>query len=104
LDPHQEDVRIEGEVASTGIAAGLFGGTGFAVHFALLLLSVAAALGLAEIMAIGFAFLIMGLVYVVLAGVLFVLGRKRLATVKVVPPRTVGTLKEVVAWAKQQKS
>ena len=70
----------------------------------LLMLSFAAAWGLAEVMAVGFAFLIVGGLYVAVAGTLFVSGRQRLAAVHPVPQQTVETLKEDVAWAKEQKS
>ena len=87
-----------------GKAAGFLGGTGFAGCLVLLMLSFAAAFGLAEIMATGFAFLIVGLLYAVGAVALYVLGRKQLATVKLVPEKTVGTLKEDMSWVKQRIS
>ena len=68
------------------------------------MLSFAAAFGLAEIMATGFAFLIVGLLYAVGAVALYVLGRKQLATVKLVPEKTLGTLKEDMSWVKQRIS
>ncbi len=97
-------VEIKDEVMTTAKAAGLLGGTGLSGYFLLLMLSFAAAFGLAEIMAVGFAFLIVGVLYGAAAGTLFVLGRKKLATVTLVPKGTIRTLKEDVSWLKEQMS
>jgi hypothetical protein len=97
-------VEIKDEVMRTAQAAGLLSGTGLGGYFLLLMLSFAAAFGLAEIMPLGFAFLIVGLLYAALAGTLFVLGRKKLATVTLVPRNTVRTLKENWSWLKEQIS
>jgi hypothetical protein len=79
-------------------AAGLLGGVSF------LMLSFAAAWGLAEVLPVGVAFLIVGAVYGVVALAAAALGRQRLKAVQPVPEQTVETLKEDVAWAKQQMS
>jgi uncharacterized membrane protein YqjE len=97
-------VEVKDEVINASKAAGLLGGSGVVALFALLMLSFAAAWGLAEVMATGFAFLIMGTLYVGVAAVMLVLGRQRWAAVNPVPEQTVGTLKEDVAWVKEQKS
>jgi uncharacterized membrane protein YqjE len=97
-------VEIKDEMARTALAAGLLSGTALAGYFVLLMLSFAAAFGLAEIVATGWAFLIVGLVYAALAGTLFVLGRKKLATVTLVPKKTLRTLREDLSWLKQQMS
>jgi hypothetical protein len=89
------------EVRTAGLsigAAGLFG------LMAFLLLSFAAAWGLAEVVPEGVAFLIVGGAYGLVALALLALGRQRLKAVKPVPEQTVETLKEDVAWAKQQMS
>ncbi len=70
----------------------------------LLFVSAAAAWGLAEVMAEGFAFLIVGGAYLAVAGVLAVLGRRRLADVAPVPRQTLETLKEDAQWAKNVKN
>jgi uncharacterized membrane protein YqjE len=97
-------VEIKDEMVRTALAAGLLSGTALAGYFVLLMLSFAAAFGLAEIMATGWAFLIVGLVYGAVAGTLFVLGRKKLATVTLVPKKTLRTLREDLSWLKQQMS
>lgn len=95
-------VEIKEEVAKTGKAGGMLGGTAVAGHMALLLLSFALAWGLAEIMPTGFAFLLVGLAYAAVAGALYLKGRDELRKVHPVPEQTVETLKEDVAWARQQ--
>ena len=71
---------------------------------AFVLLSFAAAWGLAEVVPEGVAFLIVGGTYGLVALALAALGRQRLKTATPVPEQTVETLKEDVAWAKQQMS
>ena len=95
-------VEIKDELARTAKGAGFLGGSGLAGYFVLLMLSFAAAFGLAEIMPVGFAFLIVGLLYGAGAGTLFVLGRKKLATVTFVPNKTIRTLKEDLSWLKER--
>ena len=96
--------EIKQEAANTVVAAGFLSGTALSGYFVLLMLSFSAAFGLAEVMAAGFAFLIVGLFYVAVAGTLFVLGRKKLATVSLVPKTTVRTLREDLSWLRQQTS
>jgi uncharacterized membrane protein YqjE len=97
-------VEIKEEVTNTAIAAGLLSGTALSGYFVLLMLSFAAAYGLAEVMPTGFAFLIVAVLYALVAGTVYVLGRKRLATVTLVPKKTVRTMKEDLSWLRQQIS
>ena len=73
-----------------------------AAFLALLLLLFAAAWGLAEVMAPGFAFLIVAGVVGVLATAMLVIGRRRIARIDPVPQQTATTLKEGARWARQQ--
>jgi uncharacterized membrane protein YqjE len=97
-------VEIKDEVTKSGKAAGMLGGTAVAGLLALLMLSFAAAWGLAEVIAAGWAFLIVGVVYAIVAAGMFAAGRKRLAEVRPVPEQTVETIKEDVAWARAQRN
>jgi uncharacterized membrane protein YqjE len=97
-------VEIKEEVTNTAIAAGLLSGTALSGYFVLLMLSFAAAYGLAEVMPTGFAFLIVAVLYALVAGTVYVLGRKKLATVTLVPKKTVRTMKEDLSWLRQQIS
>ena len=97
-------VEINEAVKSARTAGISFGAAGVLGLMAFVLLSFAAAWGLAEVVATGVAFLIVGGSYGLVALVLVGLGRQRLKTAKPVPEQTVETLKEDVAWAKQQMS
>jgi uncharacterized membrane protein YqjE len=97
-------VEINEAVQSARTAGVSFGAAGVLGLMAFVLLSFAAAWGLAEVVATGVAFLIVGGTYGLVALVLLGLGRQQLKTAKPVPEQTVETLKEDVAWAKQQMS
>ena len=95
--------EIKEEISRAGKGAGMLSGAGIAGLFAVLLLSFAAAWGLAEVVARGVAFLIVSGAWLVGALVLFLAGRRQLAKAKPFPPqKTVETLKEDVQWAKDQ--
>jgi uncharacterized membrane protein YqjE len=97
-------VEIKEEVARAAKGTGLLGGGAIAALLALLLLSFAAAWGLAEVIPAGLAFLIVGLVWAAAAAVLAIQGRQKLRTVTPVIPQTKETLKEDVEWARQQRT
>lgn len=95
-------VEIKEEVAKAGKGAAMLGVGAVAGLLALLVLSMAAAWGLAEIMAPGLAYLSVGVVWLITAAVLVMTGRNRLTEVNPVP-ETRETIKEDVQWAQQQK-
>jgi len=95
-------IEVREEVAKGSRAGGILGATAVAAYMALLLVSFALAWGLATVMPTGFAFLIVGALYAIAAGVLYSKGRTELRKVRPVPEQTVETLKEDVQWAKQQ--
>jgi hypothetical protein len=97
-------VEINQTVSSAKTAGISFGAAGFLGMMAFVLLSFAAAWGLSEVVPEGVAFLIVGGTYGLVAAVLALMGRQKLQAVKPVPEQTVETLKEDVAWAKQQMS
>jgi hypothetical protein len=92
------------ELRKAGTAAGAFGGAAFAGYMAVVLLSFAAAWGLAAVIPTGWAFLIVGVLYGIVGAVLFLGGRHRMKQVSPVPEQTVETLKEDVQWAKARKN
>ena len=96
-------VEIKEEVAQASKGAGLLAGGGLAAYLAIALLSFAAAWGLDEVMPAAAAFLVVGLVWLLVAGLLYATGRKQLRTVRMAP-QTQAAIKEDVQWAKQQKS
>ncbi len=93
-------VEMKEQTARAGKGAAMLVVGGVGGFVALLLLSFAAAWGLAEVIAPGLAFLIVGVLYLLIALSLLLAGKKRLATVKPVPRQTVETLKEDAEVAK----
>jgi hypothetical protein len=96
------EMLAEVDKAKRAAAAG-----GLAAYFAGLaglLLAFAAAWGLAEVMAEGLAFLIVGAVIGVVAIVLGLTARNRARTIDPLPRETVQTIEEDVRWLSQQSS
>jgi hypothetical protein len=96
--------EVKQEAAKAGKAAGMLGAAGYAGHLTLVLLSFALVFALGNVMDYGWAALIVGAVWGIVAAVLAVNGRKKLKTVDPVPHRTVGTLKEDAQWLKNPTS
>ena len=92
--------EVKQEATKAGKAAGMLGAAGYAGHLALVLLSFALVFGLGNVMDLGWAALIVGVIWAIVGAVLFANGRKKLKTVDPVPHRTVGTLKEDAQWLK----
>jgi hypothetical protein len=93
-------VELKEEAAKAGKAAGMLGGAGFAGYLAVVLLSFALVFGLGNVMDLGWAALIVAVIWGAIGAVLFVNGRKKLKTVDPTPHRTVDTLKEDAKWLK----
>jgi len=83
---HAKDVAKHGAIA-----------TGAAV-LAVLLLSFAAAWGLAEVMPVGLAFLVVGAVYAVVAVIAALAARDRARRMDLKPTETIETLEEDAQW------
>jgi hypothetical protein len=92
--------ELKQEAAKAGKAAGMLGGASFAGYLAVVLLSFAIVFGLANVMDAGWAALIVAVVWAIVGGVLYSVGRKQLKTVDPMPRRTVDTLKEDAKWLK----
>jgi uncharacterized membrane protein YqjE len=97
-------VEVRSEAAQVGKTAGMFGGAAAAGYFAVLLLSFAAAWGLATIINEGIAFLVVGVAYALVAGVLYAQARSRAKSLDLVPKQTVASFKEDMQWARQKLS
>ena len=93
-------LEVRDQARRAGQAGAMLGGTVVGALLGALLLSFAAAWGLAEAIPTGLAFLAVGLVYVIVAGVLFAQARKRLSELRPVPEQTLRTLKEDMEVAK----
>jgi hypothetical protein len=92
--------EVREEATKAGKAAGMYGGAGFAGYMVLLFLSLAAVLGLSNVMDGGWAALIVTAVWAVVAAVLYQRGRTEMRTVSPKPERTVETMKENAEWAR----
>ena len=92
------EIRVE--AAKAGKAAGLFGGAGLAAWLTAIMLSFALAFGLGNVMDVGWACLIVAVIWAVIAAVLFVVARGRAKDVSPMPRQTVETLKEDAKWLK----
>lgn len=95
--------EVKQEAKHAGQAAGALVGGAVAAFVALLLLAFALAWGLAEVLPPGFAFLIVGLLFAVVAGVLLQSGRKKLQHVEPAPTQTIETLKEDKQWLQDRR-
>ena len=95
--------EVKEEIKNAAAGAGMIAGGGVAAHLALIILSIAAGWGLAEVMSIWLAFLVVGVIWVVVAAVLFVVGRARLRRVEP-PKQTLAEIQEDKEWLKQQAS
>lgn len=93
-------VETKEQIAQAGKGLGAFGAAGAVGFVALILLAFAAAWGLAEVMATGLAFLVVGVIFLAVAGGLALQGKAKLARVRPVPQQTVETVKEDVETAK----
>ncbi|MBA0049604.1 phage holin family protein [Streptomyces sp. AJS327] len=101
---HQEvelaKAEMREEASKAGQAAGMFGGAGFAGYMVALFLLLAAVFGLANLMDIGWAALIVTGGWALIGAVLFLVGRMRMRSVSPKPTKTVETLREDAEWAR----
>jgi len=92
-------VELKKEAGNAGKGAGLLGGAGFVGLLALIFLSVAAAYAFGRLVNLGTGFLIVGVLYLLVAAVLALLGKRSLS--KVGPPeKTLETVKDDISWAR----
>ena len=91
--------EIKREVSAAGKGAGLFGGAGFTGLLALVFLSIALAFAIGRPTTLGVGFLVVGLLYLLAAVVLALIGKKQLSRVGP-PAKTIKTLKDDAAWVR----
>lgn len=92
------ELRVEASKA--GRAAGMFGGAGLAAWLTAIMLSFALTFGLGNVMDLGWAALIVALLWAATAAVLFVVARGKAKDVSPMPTQTIETLKEDAQWLK----
>jgi hypothetical protein len=97
-------VEIKRDVQAAGKGAGLFGGAGFSGLMALIFLSIAAAYGISWLgIGLGWGFFVVGLLYLIVAAVLALTGKKKISQVGP-PEKTIETVKDDIEWAKNPTS
>jgi uncharacterized membrane protein YqjE len=97
-------VEAKDEVSKAAKGAGMFGGAGLAAWLTLLFLSLALMFALGNGMDLGWAALIVAVIWAVAAAVLAALGRAKLRQATPPMQETKETLKEDAQWAKRQTS
>ena len=97
-------VELKEEASKAGKAGGMLAGAGAIGYLVLVFLALALMFALDSVMPTGWAALITAVILGIIAGVLFVMGKKRMAQVNPKPEQTVETLKEDVQWAKNRNS
>jgi hypothetical protein len=94
--------ELRQEIRKAGKAGGMFGGAAVTGFLAVLLLSFAAAWGLGDLMEPWLGFVIVGVIWAIVAGVLAMQGKSAADEVDASLPETTQSVKEDVQWAKSQ--
>jgi hypothetical protein len=87
--------ELKQEAAKAGKGAGLLGGATFAGYLVVVFLSLAAWAGLGTVMPVGWAALVVAVIWAVIGSVMYVTGRSELRQVSPKPERTVETMSEI---------
>lgn len=99
----KEEAKVE--LKEAGSAVGLMGGAGLAGWMTALMLTLAAAWGLAEVFDnTWLGFLVVGLIWGVAAVFLWISGRNEMKKVDLKPRKTIQELEEDRKWLKEQTS
>ncbi len=98
LDLAKAEVKEEAKKAGKG--AGMLGAAGLAGYFVLLFLSLTLMFALASFMPVGWAALIVAVLWAIVGAVAYSRGKAALKTVSPKPEQTIETLKEDAQWAK----
>lgn len=96
--------EMKKEATQAGKAGAALGGAGLAGWLAVIFVSLAVMFALGAVMPLGWAALIVAVVWGIVGAVLFTSGKKKLSTVNPVPERTVETVKEDVRWVQNRNS
>lgn len=91
-------MEITDDLKQAGKGAGMMGGAAAAGWIAALLLSMAAAWGLAEFVATWIAFLIVGVVWAIAAAILALRGRRQLRETDLRPEATIDEISQDREW------
>jgi hypothetical protein len=101
LELAKAELRESATRAGRGV--GMYGGAGIAGHLALVFLSIAAWLGLGQLIGLGWSAVIVAVVYAVVALILFVIGRNELKSIKGMP-QTAESVKRIPEALKPEET
>jgi hypothetical protein len=96
--------ELKEEAVKAGKAGGMLAGAGFAGYMVVVLLSLALVFALGAAIPLGWAALIVAVVWAIIGGVLYAVGRNRMKDVDPVPRQTVETLREDAQWVRDQRN
>ena len=96
--------EMSAEFGKAGMGAGMFGGAGVTALYGLTFLSLAAMFGLGAVIPLGWAALIVGVFFLLVAGILAMTGKKAFSDFSPKPERTIKTLKEDAEWVRHPSS
>lgn len=94
--------ELKESATKSAAGAGLMGGAGYGALMAVFFLSVALWWALGDLMGLGWSAVVVAVIWAIIAGVLFVLGRNKMKQVEGVP-QTVETLKEIPETLKRNE-
>lgn len=97
-------VELKEEAQRAGRAGGMLAGAGVVALLGAIALTFALAWLLDDWMPRALAFLIVGVLWLIVAAALYGRGRNEMKNINPVPAETVTTLKEDVQWARAQRS
>jgi len=95
-------VELKESATRTAKGAGLLGGAGYGAGLAVFFLSVALWWALGQAMGLGWAAVVVAVIWAVIAGILFAIGRAQLKQVEGAP-QTVETIKEIPETLKRNE-
>ncbi|HEX2153989.1 MAG TPA: phage holin family protein [Acidimicrobiia bacterium] len=106
VSSHMELARVEitSDLRRAGKGAGMLGGAGVAGYVALLLASVAAAVGLGEVVPLWAGFLIVAGIWALAAGILALVGRKELDRMTPIAENTKREFEHDRDWVKRRSA
>ena len=96
--------ELKAEAVKAGKAGGMLAGAGFAGYMVVVLLSLALVFALGAVMPLGWAALIVAVIWAIIGGVLYAVGRNRMKDVDPVPRQTVETLREDAQWVRDLRN
>lgn len=92
LELAKAELRVSAKKSAK--AGAMLGGAGYAGHITVLFLSITLWMALAYLIGLGWAALVVAVIWGIVAAILYVVGRKKIQEVEVAP-QTVETLKEI---------